>query len=1183
MSLLHRRRGSCATTAAVIAAIGVATVLAPLAPGTAVAAASTAPAPTAPARTIALATAPAAAPAADASYPLRSVTEKLGPGITLDRRTSLTGDGWFDDQVLTVDLAQPAVSTDLITAGPGVSDRGPISTAANARGAVAATNGDFFDIDGSGAPLGAAVQGGDLLKSAQIGGRVQVGITRDRIASLVDAAIEATATLGGTPYPVLALNTVNGSSPADALIAFTPGWGTASRSRGLEGAPAVVEALVVDGAIRSVTDAAGTGAIPAGAFVLQARGASAAALRALPIGTPAALDYRLKDELAGRMNMVIGANAVLVRDGAVVQQSDTSLAPRTALGIKDDGRTLVLFTTDGRQTLVPGRTLTSVAQQLISLGVQTAVNLDGGGSTTLVARAAGDRQADVRNRPSDGAERIDPNGVGVFVSPSSRGAGSLVVRPRADQAAVRAGTVRADAVFPGLRRSLTVSAVDANLTPRSLPAAIAWFAGRARIIPGAGGATVIAPAGDGSLAVQRRLAVSASAGSVRGGISLTVLGPLHSLETSQRRLALPGAGDAAAVHLDVTGRDAQGYAAPVELGDLGLDYDRSVLRITADNTGLRITPLRQGATLMTLTAAGVRTTLPVTVGVTTTQLYSFDAADEVSRWTTNGTVPAEQKLLLQDGKLRLDFTARRNQGVTFTGTPALLTLPGAPLRVRVSFTSSRAMQFSSLRWVDGAGVNGGFLGPAITAGKQSIDWVFPSGTLFPIRLTYFQAVETDALKQGAGTIVFDSIAYDSAPAIDVPALGAPRPDPLLSPDGTAPSSPGTWNYATLSDVQFTAANPELAKVGVAALKRIGTQHPDLVVLNGDVTDLGAPQDISLARKTLEAGGCDLVTVDAPLPANYTPDSASGRFPCYYVPGNHESYRVNGQGDLAPFVAEFGRPYRTFDHKGTRLILLNSALGTLRGSDFAQYAMLQSALQQARSDASIKNVLVFAHHPVDDPEEAATSQLGDRMEVALIEKMLSDFRTSTGKGAAMTGSHAQVLNVHRLEGVPYTVLPSSGKAPYGTPERGGFTGFVNWTVDPTQQADGRWLTGDVHAFAQSVRLTGPGSLKVGGKTTVTGTLVQPDGIAAGTRVVPLRYPMSVHWIPTSGLALGSGAAALTAAKKAGRTAILDPTTGVVTAIKAGTISVRVSSESMREYTGTASLAPVIGSTVITVKS
>ena len=44
-----------------------------------------------------------------------------------------------------------------------------------------------------------------------------------------------------------------------------------------------------------------------------------------------------------------------------------------------------------------------------------------------------------------------------------------------------------------------------------------------------------------------------------------------------------------------------------------------------------------------------------------------------------------------------------------------------------------------------------------------------------------------------------------------------------------------------------------------------------------------------------------------------------------MPGNHESYTAAGQGTLDACVAEFGQPYRTFDHKGTRFILLNSTL------------------------------------------------------------------------------------------------------------------------------------------------------------------------------------------------------------------------------------------------------------------
>jgi exopolysaccharide biosynthesis protein len=48
------------------------------------------------------------------------------------------------------------------------------------------------------------------------------------------------------------------------------------------------------------------------------------------------------------------------------------------------------------------------------LGSVDAFSLDGGGSTTLVARAPGASAVTVRNHPSGGAERPVPNGVGVF-------------------------------------------------------------------------------------------------------------------------------------------------------------------------------------------------------------------------------------------------------------------------------------------------------------------------------------------------------------------------------------------------------------------------------------------------------------------------------------------------------------------------------------------------------------------------------------------------------------------------------------------------------------------------------------------------------------------------------------------------------------------------------------------------
>jgi hypothetical protein len=211
-------------------------------------------------------------------------------------------------------------------------------------------------------------------------------------------------------------------------------------------------------------------------------------------------------------------------------------------------------------------------------------------------------------------------------------------------------------------------------------------------------------------------------------------------------------------------------------------------------------------------------------------------------------------------------------------------------------------------------------------------------------------------------------------------------------------------------------------------------------------------------------------------------------------------------------------------------------------------------------------MVFAHHPVDDPGETDASQLGDRTEVALVEKMLTDFREHSNKGVAMVGSHAQIADVHRIEGVPYTVLPSSGKDPYGTPDRGGFTGWLRWSVDRDASAGQQWLTADVRAFAQSIALTAPAIIEVGDSAQLGGTIVQPQGVSNGTRVVPLRYPMSVHWSGSDNLAIGGDGA--------GKDAVLDPETGKLKALHSGDVTVRVTNDSMREYTGPASLAPIV---------
>ncbi|WP_345630512.1 phosphodiester glycosidase family protein [Rugosimonospora acidiphila] len=1108
--------------------------------------------------------------------PLVNTAEKIGPGINLQHVKALDQKGWYDAQFLTVDLSNSAVSTDLLTSGP-VASGGPLSVSANKAGAVAGVNGEFFDIGNSNAALGGEVQDGQLLKSADIGGRQHVGVSDDGIAQLVDLTVNATANFAGTDHKVLSINAADGGgAPTDGLIAYTSAWGDYSRNRALTGVAnsQIAEVLVENGKVVSVTPngPAGSGTIPDAGFVLVGRDAAAIAIRALHPGDPVTLSYALADNVAKTMKFALGDGGTIVSGGKVVGGLDTSIAPRTALGFKDGGHTLVLATWDG-----PGGTgnggvgIDEEARDLAAMGVQTAVNLDGGGSTTMVARALGEDDATVRNVPSDGSERSDPNGVGVFVAKGDGKLHQLLVK-LAPGAASADGGVK---IFPGLHRALVAEGVDNHDTPITVdPKTVHWTATGASIK----GGTLTAPAKP-----HGPITVKAQVRNQSAQEKVTVLDPVNSVELSSQRLSIADATPDDAVSINVTGRDDQGYTAPIDPHDLSLDYDHSVVDIQPVDGQLKITPLTNAGTILTVTVGGKSVKLPITIGVQTATVYDFND-DVLARWRNNST--AATTFSTDPDGLRIDFNAMRNVGISAASAAQRVPVPGQPLRVRLRLKSSISVPsgLTYINYVDANGKSNGVYGTGLTASSdwQYATWTLPANTAFPIAIQSFQGINTSVAQQKAGTFVLDRFEADVPTSIDLPASPPLQADPLVSDDGSLPNGPGTWKFATLSDVQFTADNPALSQVATAAIQRIRATKPDLIVLNGDITDRGLPQDLALARQVLTDAGCDLIPVGQE-PAEYsTPDPKAGSIPCYYVPGNHESYGLNNvQSDLTNFTNEFGQPYRTFDHKGTRFILLASSLGTLHGTAWDQLPMMQKALADAEKDPSVKNVMVFAHHPVDDPDAAKSSQLGDRDEVSLIEKMLTDFRDSTGKGAAMVGSHAQIANVHRVEGVPYTVLPSSGKDPYGTPDRGGFTGWVDWSVDSQRNASQQWIEADVRAFAQSITLTTPDSVRLGKTAQLSGSIVQPEGVSTGTRVVPLQYPMSVDWRGSSNLAIGSGKAAINAARDHGKVAILDPQTRTLTALRPGTVTVSVTNDSMRPYTDASSLAPITASKAIRV--
>jgi hypothetical protein len=103
----------------------------------------------------------------------------------------------------------------------------------------------------------------------------------------------------------------------------------------------------------------------------------------------------------------VGGRPVLVRDSAITAAADTFGSagfqgpnPRTAAGVSRGGKRLILAVIDGRTERDAGMTLRQTAELMLALGAVDAINLDGGGSSTMVvADASGELR--IANHPSD--------------------------------------------------------------------------------------------------------------------------------------------------------------------------------------------------------------------------------------------------------------------------------------------------------------------------------------------------------------------------------------------------------------------------------------------------------------------------------------------------------------------------------------------------------------------------------------------------------------------------------------------------------------------------------------------------------------------------------------------------------------------------------------------------------------
>jgi len=200
---------------------------------------------------------------------------------------------------------------------------------------------------------------------------------------------------------------INRRMQAGEIILYTPEYGKTTKTDKCN------EAAIMRGRVASLRTT-GDMVIPRTGFVLSWQGRYE--LNNLKFWDKIELSFSFNSSRSDIVH-AIGGGPRLVRNGRLFITSDmerfrkdvtVGRAPRSAVGITSSGK-LLLVTVDGRQ---PGKsvgmTLEELGKLMLELGAVEAMNLDGGGSTTMVIGGK------VVNYPSAGEERKISSALLVF-------------------------------------------------------------------------------------------------------------------------------------------------------------------------------------------------------------------------------------------------------------------------------------------------------------------------------------------------------------------------------------------------------------------------------------------------------------------------------------------------------------------------------------------------------------------------------------------------------------------------------------------------------------------------------------------------------------------------------------------------------------------------------------------------
>jgi len=483
--------------------------------------------------------------------------QTITQGVTVENIVRFTANGWYNFYVTKIDLNNKHLSIDTLTNTDSVGRTASTKKMAQQRGAVAAVNASFFTSTGSGNgfPVGAIVQSSDILCASNSFNRYKDSIASFSISDMnevIQNYWKVSMNLSskyGIKLDVEQYNMGN-KNYYDKLNVFDSKWGkTAVGST--EAMPDIFQMVVEDGKVTQFIKDGPAAAIPENGFVVVTRTEGAQMLQKnfwegdrVNFNISTTPDWN-------NLKMSISGSSMLVKDGVIPETFSFTPAdimvksPKTAVGSSKDGKTIFFVTVDGRQTASIGLTLKDMALFMKSIGAYNANNMDGGGSTTMVARPLGSTEVQVMNRPSDGSVRNVAVGVGVFTSAPEAPLAGLIV-----EASDRY-------IFTNATRAFTVKGYDKYNNPLKVdPSQVKWSVSG---VKGEFNGNIFKPTtfGEGK--------ITAKIGDVSGSMNISVLSKPASIVLSDSSVKL-AVGKSKS--FKIKGVNPRGYTASIEPADL---------------------------------------------------------------------------------------------------------------------------------------------------------------------------------------------------------------------------------------------------------------------------------------------------------------------------------------------------------------------------------------------------------------------------------------------------------------------------------------------------------------------------------------------------------------------------------------------------------------------------------------